>query len=171
MMDKEKLISYDEMSSKIKNTCGKPTLSNDDRYLITSYATGLCLRQLLYNNDLSDKNMQNELQIGIQLLTTPHNNTEGWNLLKDTYNIQYTAIVQNNHSQSQSNTNANTQTREKVLVRVRTDGIHHSSGGTDDESNYMPNSNSGFSNIIFILIMAIVGGIGLALLLIKILGA
>ena len=171
MMDKEKLITYDKMLSKIKNTLDKTTLSNDDRYLLTLFATDLCHRQVLYNNDLTDKNMQNELQNAISLLQSTHNNTETMKYLMNIYNKFYIDEVQNNHSQSQSNTNANTQTREKVLVRVRTDGIHHSSGGTDDESNYMPNSNSGFSNIIFILIMAVVGGLGLALLLIKILGA
>lgn len=169
-MKEQKIITYDELLAKIKNTLDKTTLGGDDRYLLTLFATDLCHRQVLYNNDLTDKDMQNELQNAINLLQSTHSNTATMNYLMDTYNKFYIDEVQNNHSQSQSNTNTNTQTREKVLVRVKTDGIHHSSGGVDD-SNYVPNSNSGFSNIIFILMMAVIGGFGLALLLTKILGA
>ncbi len=155
----QKIITYDEELSKFKSVIEKDSLTEDEQYYLSLFAMDLCHRQLLYNNDLASKEMQNNLQKTIQLLqTTPETKAKAY--FTNNYNQHYVQEVQNN---SQSQSQSNSLSHEKAYVRVRTDGIHTANISEDD---YTPNNNSGFSNTLLILITTATSGIILALLLI-----
>ena len=160
-MMEQKIITFEEEIAKVKSILAKETITEEEKYYLTSFTKNMGLRQIIYSNDMASDTMQKELKSIID--TIPNSpETSAKKYFINSYNDFYLKEVQNN-TNSQSHSNGLSQ--EKAYVRVRTDGIHTSSTNNDDIN--IPNNSSGFSNILLILISSITCGIILGLLLIN----